>query len=519
MINYNLKKFKTEFSDRPIKSKLMLMIMSVSIICTILTVLSFSIYGIINIRKEMREEISITGTIISNRINAALIFNNNSLALETLSALGANSAIRIACVFDSKGSIFAKYSSGKNSTSCPKQLGNGVLFEDKQLKLYKEITDGFNNSMIGTLYISSDLSKISNFITKQAIIALSIIIFVMAVGYFLAIKLQNIISEPIKYLVTGNKKIGTLLPEESSYFKSGNEIAKLESLFNAMYMRMQYLEHSEHKKNMQLESMIKNSESTFSYLNNELKQPLESTMAFGDIINTRSIGKIDDEYISYFNDVYLSVYYYYGIMNDTMTFFQRHVGESNKKSVPDLDILHLLERIMKNISGHQPEYLDEFNFRYNVMGSTELPKILVDRFVIKEIILNAIFVYTKYLSFLDINHLELRLNAKVDDPDSNDRKFRLEIMCKEMENHNIANVLENHRDYQNDVHLIRAKLQFLKYLASYNGAYLDFGDDMRYMFKMVLILPYDQVVVAGDSDLDDTLFNEMQKFSQIGKYS
>ena len=60
---------------------------------------------------------------------------------------------------------------------------------------------------------------------------------------------------------------------------------------------------------------------------------------------------------------------------------------------------------------------------------------------------------------------------------------------------------------------------FFKYLASYNGAYLDFGDDMRYMFKMVLILPYDQVVVAGDSDLDDTLFNEMQKFSQIGKYS
>lgn len=68
-----------------------------------------------------------------------------------------------------------------------------------------------------------------------------------------------------------------------------------------------------------------------------------------------------------------------------------------------------------------------------------------------------------------------------------------------MESENIANVLENHRDYQNDVHLIRAKLQFLKYLAAYNGAYLDFGDDMRYLFKMVLMYPINQVTVREDN--------------------
>ncbi len=50
----------------------------------------------------------------------------------------------------------------------------------------------------------------------------------------------------------------------------------------------------------------------------------------------------------------------------------------------------------------------------------------------------------------------------------------------------IADILEKHRDYQNDVHLLRAKLQYLKYLATYNGGYLDYGDDLRRMSQVVM---------------------------------
>ena len=74
-----------------------------------------------------------------------------------------------------------------------------------------------------------------------------------------------------------------------------------------------------------MESVIKNSESTIGYLSNELKHPLEATIAFGDIISSRAIGDIDPEYISYYNDVYLTVFYFYGIINDTMSFFKSHL--------------------------------------------------------------------------------------------------------------------------------------------------------------------------------------------------
>ena len=89
---------KEKFSDLPVKSKLMIIILSVTVTCILLTVTAFSIYGVVNIKRQMKTELAITGTIISNRINAALVFGNNSVALESLNALAANSAIQIACV-------------------------------------------------------------------------------------------------------------------------------------------------------------------------------------------------------------------------------------------------------------------------------------------------------------------------------------------------------------------------------------------------------------------------------------
>lgn len=515
MIDYNFEKLKTGFTDSSVKNKLMIMILTVSVVCTILTVLSFSVYGILNMRKEMRDELSITGTIISNRIDAALVFKNNSLALETLSALSANSSIQIACVYDVNGNVFAKYYAGKLvSTSCPSLSNQGIFFHDNKLQLYKDITDNFNNDLIGTLYIASDLNKISSFINKQIMIALSIIIMVMAIGYILAVKLQRIISQPIRYLVNENEKIGELLPAGSTYFKSGNELVKLQSLFNAMQGRIEYLEYKADKRKKEMQDILHNSETTFSYLNNELKQPLESTIAFGDIINSSTIGKIDNEYISYFNDVYLSVYYYYGIMNDSMTFFKKHLREYHKKSEPELEIVPLLKKILKKISNDPPEYLQRFDFKHSVTSEAEMPKMLIDKFVLKEIIINAIFVYTKYLAFLKVKKLTIQLNTHIDDSDPDSTKFKIDIICKEMQNENIADVMDNHREYQNDVHLIRAKLQFLKYLASYNGAYLDLGNDMRYLFKMVLMFPYNQILITNNNNIYENYFVEqMKKYS------
>ena len=76
-----MENIKQKFQNLPIKKKLITIILSISTLCIFLTVLTLSINGTFNIKKQMSQELAITGTIIGNRINAALLFDNNSVAL------------------------------------------------------------------------------------------------------------------------------------------------------------------------------------------------------------------------------------------------------------------------------------------------------------------------------------------------------------------------------------------------------------------------------------------------------
>ncbi len=475
--------YKQNFANLPVKSKLMFIILSVTIVCMFVTVIAFSTSGIINIKKQMRDELAITGTIISNRINAALVFNNNSVALETLNALSANSAIRLACVYDMKSNIFAKYYAGNSTnTSCPAITSPRMFFTKDRLKLYREINDNFDQSLIGILYIESDLSKISSYIVKQTIIALSILLLSLVIAYILARKLQNIISQPISMLITQNGDVGKYIKQDSLYYTSSNELTKLEYLISSMCKHMNFLEHEVLKRNKELNEVIKNSVSTFNYLSHELRQPLESTLAFGDIISSRAIGEIDPEYVSYYNDVYLNVFYYYGIINDTMGFYKNHL-RSSKESRHAIGPHELFLEIMAEIKADAPEFLENINLNYQI-SCYENQEFTLDRVIIKEIMHNMVFVYSKYTKFLNKNDLIFNINISIhhDEPQG----LKVEVSSPDFIGQDVANMLEQHRDYQNDVHLLRAKLQYLKYLASYNGGYLDYGDDLRRMSQVVM---------------------------------
>lgn len=489
-----LSDFHQKLANLPVKHKLMLIILSVSTICILFTVLSFSTYGVVNIKKQMQDELAITGTIISNRINASLYFENNSAALETLEALKANPSIEKACVYNNKGGVFANFYIGTLSdTSCPKIMPSQIFFDKGSLKLYRDVQDSYDNSVIGTLYIESNLSRISKYITKQSFIAIAIISITLIIGFLLARKLQKIISRPLSLLVQDNNNLDKFLNQNSPFFTSGNELTKIELLMSAMLNRVSHLEGEVLRRNKELRDVVRNSESTFNYLSNELKQPLESTLAFGDIISCKAIGNIDTEYISYFNDVYLNVFYYYGIINDTMGFYKSHLKSSSGRqeaSNPN----DMIESVLKDHRNNKPKFIKDIDFTYQLPNMTEV-NIFLDKVIVHEIIHNIIFIFSKYVKFIDKNTLNLCVTTAIDDKDLDAKKFKIEILCTELRNQDISDILENHQDYQNDIHLLRAKLQYLKYLTSYNGGYLDYGEDLRKLSKLVLFFPISQVTV------------------------
>ncbi|MBT4922400.1 MAG: hypothetical protein HON23_05240 [Rickettsiales bacterium] len=496
-------KIKTLFNNLRVKTKLLIIILTVSLVCTSVSMLSISVVGLKNIKNQIETELLISGKLIANRVNAALEFNNNSSAIESLNALQVNKSISRACIYNKDGAQFASYFAGTfKENNCPAELKEPNLYKQNDLySLYRVVSSQVDNTIIGHLFIETNLDRAHDYVQNLLLVGLIIFAAVILIAFILANLFQKTISRPIQYLVDTSSESAHLSESSPLFSSSKNELVKLEVLLRGIISKINSLEEQNVQRDKVMESVIKNSESTIGYLSNELKHPLEATIAFGDIISSRAIGDIDPEYIAYYNDVYLTVFYFYGIINDTMSFFKSHL-KSNKGLPETVNVSHTLTQIISDIKSDKPDYLQKFNIICDPIVDESLPDLKLDNSLIKELLTNAFFVFSKYQTFLEKEDLRVKITAKKDIQDGDAEKFRIEIECEGLEGESIANVLENHRDYQNDVHLLRSKLQYMKYLASYDGGYLDFGNDLRKMSAMVIFYPWQQVFTNENNKND-----------------
>ena len=517
--------YEDAFSDLPVKTKLTFIIILVSAICTFTTITAFSFYGVSNIRKQIETEMSITSSIITNRVHAALTFGNNSLAVETLNSLNANRDIDKSCVYNilnGEYTVFTKYFAGQISNPlCPKEneLQQGIWYSKDHIHIYNEILDNFDGSIIGGVYIASELTRIDLFIINQTFIGIIVLLFVVLLGFIMARRLQKLISNPIHSLMANhNSDIQKYVGQSSEYFNKSDEIAKVDILIGSMLKKMVFLEEEAIKKNQELKKVIQNSEATFQYLSNELRQPLEATCAFSDIISSKQLGNIDDEYLSYYNDTYMNVFYFYGIANDTMEFYKNHLKATEGAQIAS-EPKSLIENAIKSLRENAPDYLKDINFQYNISINESLPMIYIDHIVAREITANIIFILNKYITFTDSKLLDFRISLTIDNngnfKSSNEySKIKIDFICDSLENESISHILENHRVYQNDVHLLRSKLQYLKHIVEYGGGTFDYGGDLRYMNKITVLFPLASIAEPrGPKQFNDFVTNKLQNFS------
>ena len=133
-------KIKNYFENLSVKNKLLIIILSVSLVCVIISMFSISVVGLRNIKKQIETELLITGKLLANRVNAAIEFNNNSSAIESLNALEINKSVSRACIYNKGGREFASYFAGTfTGGNCPKLKEPNLYQSDKNYSLYRLI--------------------------------------------------------------------------------------------------------------------------------------------------------------------------------------------------------------------------------------------------------------------------------------------------------------------------------------------------------------------------------------------
>jgi signal transduction histidine kinase len=300
------------FGDRPIKQKLVAILMFTSGVVLLLTSAGFAAYEVSTFRQVTVKNLSTVGAVIAANSTAPLAFENPQDATEVLSALAAETHIVAAGLYATSGSLFATYPPRLPAESLPAAPGHdGAQFTAQRLILVQPVVQ--DDKRLGTLYIESDLSAISGRLRSYAGIALLMVAVSALVAWLIATRIQRTISGPVLSLAETARAVSDRQDYSVRAHSGGkDEVGLLTDAFNQMLARIQEQTHALNRSNQELERRVTdrtrelenqnirltaaNGElDAFAYsVSHDLRAPLRSIDGFSQILLEDYAAQLDE---------------------------------------------------------------------------------------------------------------------------------------------------------------------------------------------------------------------------------
>ena len=256
--------------NRLIRQKLTLIIIVISTIATLLACAGLVIYDQLTYRNTMKHNLTMLAQIIGRNSTAALVFENEKDAQETLEILlMAVENIDFACIYDKNDKVFTKYKRPDSDveTLPPLPRDQGCFFEKNHLIIFSPIM--IEDERIGKVYLQSNLKESYARLKNYALVVFIVLGSSFLISYVMAARLQRIISQPILQLANTARDVS--LREDYSIRAqktSKDEMGFLTEQFNLMLEQIQKHETALRKASQELKVKAKQLEKEL----NERKQ-------------------------------------------------------------------------------------------------------------------------------------------------------------------------------------------------------------------------------------------------------
>jgi PAS domain S-box-containing protein len=271
------------FRNQPIRTKLVVIIMTASIIAIISGLVIYLIFDMNSIKNEMKRNADLNASLVGQYSVGPLIFDYKDEAKDVLTKLNTMPSVLDACIYDANGEIFSFYhKTTDNIYKFPKTDDKKTGFSDGYLHVYYNII--YEGKNFGTLYLRLSTETIKEKLRNNLLVIFLLILTLVIPVYLIAFRLQKFISKPILNLAElaktisqnqdysvqlkpyGNDEIGILYRQFNDFLsqilKRQKERDLAEEKLNALneQLRNELVERS------QIEGSLRLSEERYRYL-------------------------------------------------------------------------------------------------------------------------------------------------------------------------------------------------------------------------------------------------------------
>jgi PAS domain S-box-containing protein len=247
-----------DFRKFSIKHKLILITTLTSVIALLLASAGFIVTDLVIFRRMLGNDLLTQAKIIGLNSTAALVFEDDKAATESLSVLRVKPEVVAAALYRKDGKLFARYlRKGASEKSVPMRPGcRGVCFEREALTVFQNVSAP--SGVVGTVCVQSDMRHWHARLRRYLTIVLALVAGAAMVTLLISLRLQRMISNPILQLAGTMKTVSASKNYSLRARKNcEDEVGALMDGFNEMLTEIERRDAALQRANDELEQRVK----------------------------------------------------------------------------------------------------------------------------------------------------------------------------------------------------------------------------------------------------------------------
>ena len=221
-----------------LRRKLIVLLTAVASISVVIACISICAYQFIHARAALHSESTTLAGLIADNSAAALAFNDQRAANETLASLRHDTRVNEVCLYSKSGQLLGAFHSGaREDTPCARAFAAPSEYTLQHLHLRRSIS--LENEAVGTLYLEMSLAEIHNLLLQLSEVAGLSIVCASLFALLLSARTERWVSGPILHLT----EVAVHISRDGNYnvraqASSTDEVGLLIDQFNNMLDRI-----------------------------------------------------------------------------------------------------------------------------------------------------------------------------------------------------------------------------------------------------------------------------------------